>query len=81
MIYLRNFLEERFVTLTELSHHLGIDRSHLGKLINGKHKSRLSTIKFLAQGLSRVDGQEWIIHAQNIKKSIKNTENNNGIMK
>ena len=52
MIYLRNFLEDHFVTLTELSNHLGIDRSHLGKLINGKHKSRLSTIYDDKTGMS-----------------------------
>lgn len=71
MIYLRFILEDNFVSQNELSDLLGIERSHLGKLINGKHKSTLKTIKFLAQGLSKVDGQEWIIHAKKIRASME----------
>jgi transcriptional regulator with XRE-family HTH domain len=71
MQYVRRVLQENFSSQVELANHLGIERSHLGKLINGKHTPTNKTIKFLAQGLSRVDGQDWKEHANNIKNEVE----------
>ena len=73
MNYIRRILKQNFATQTELANHLGITRSHLGKLINGRQKMTDTTIKFLAEGLQRIDGQAWLIHANNIRDEENRT--------
>ena len=49
---------------------VGFCRRHLQKLNQGKNYPRPSTIKLLAMGLSRLDGNPWRDHAKEIKKSL-----------
>lgn len=71
MIYVRRILNDNFVTQVDLAKHLGIDRSHLNKLINGNHKPTMKTIRFLGQGLERIDGQPWQLHAKHIRDEVE----------
>ena len=57
---------------------VGFCRTHLWKLRKGAiAKPRLSTIKLLALGLSRLDGADWRDHAAAIKKSLTTTGDQN----
>ena len=73
MNYVRMILKQNFATQIELARHLGISRSHLGKLINGRQKMTVTTIKFLSQGLERIDGQTWLVHANHIRAEENKT--------
>ena len=68
--YILSILDAHFLTQADLARILGIDRGHLGKLISGKHTPTLRTIKFIAQGLERVDGQPWRVHGQILRGKL-----------
>ena len=70
MIYLKETLYYHCVSYNEFSRITGLASTHLSRLINGKHRPRLATIKIISMGLSRIDDQEWQIHANRIKEEI-----------
>tara|TARA_R110000751_G_scaffold168121_1_gene273942 strand:- start:621 stop:854 length:234 start_codon:yes stop_codon:yes gene_type:complete len=70
MIYLKETLYYHCVSLNEFSRITGLASNHISRLINGKHRPRLATIKLVAMGLSRIDLQDWQIHANRIKEEI-----------
>ena len=70
MNYIRRKLEENFISQNGFAKILGIENDHLCKLLSGKHKPYRRTIKFLAEGLERLDGLNWRIHAQHINQEI-----------
>lgn len=72
MNYLHSILKQNWITKSEFAEILGIERSHCYKLTNGKRKSYMKTIKFLAEGLERIDGTPWQKHADNIYNEIYN---------
>ena len=70
MIYVKETLYYHCVSLNEFSRITGLASNHLSRLINGKHRPRLCTIKLIAMGLTRVDDQDWQLHANKIKKEL-----------
>lgn len=70
MKYVKDKLVEYSFSVSEFGHLLGIDRSYLHKLLNKKHKPTPRTIRTIAQGLQRLDKQDWLVHVKNIKKDM-----------
>ena len=70
MNYVKRVLYDNVITQAEFARQLGISRSHLGHFLNDGRKNTIITIKFLAYGLAKIDGQPWYIHAKNIRDEV-----------
>lgn len=68
--YILRILKSHFMTQSDFAEVLGIDRSHLGKLINGKHKPSYKTMSEEFHGLARVDGTGWEEHRINMNQIL-----------
>lgn len=66
--YLAECLEENCCSHREFGDITGIDHSYISKIIKGKNKPTLKTIKLIAQGLERLDGVEWKEHARRMRE-------------
>ena len=71
MNYIKTILKEHLMSNGEFCRLLGLDRSHLQKLMKGIHKPTMKTIRLLAQGLERVDKQDWKYHAREIIEELE----------
>ena len=70
MNYIRKMLDENCISQNKFSKIIGIDQGSLSKLLRGKHKPTLETIKLIAMGLERLDQTPWKEHAANIKMEL-----------
>lgn len=70
MNYIRRILQENCISQNGFARILGIEKDHLSKLMNGKQRPYRRTVKFLAEGLERLDGLSWRIHARYINEEL-----------
>ena len=71
MNYIKTQLDKHFISNSEFSKLLGLDRSHLNKLMKGHHIPRRKTIRLIAQGLERLSGKNWQYHAREIIEELE----------
>ncbi len=65
--YLADFLELHCLSAREFAKVVGICHSYISKICKNKHRPHPRTRKLLAMGMQRIDGQDWILHAQKLK--------------
>ena len=65
-------LRERHISKTELADGINMDKSNLGKMLNGQHPFDLNLLDAIAEFL-HVDSEELIAQPKKKKKKRKNT--------
>jgi transcriptional regulator with XRE-family HTH domain len=71
MNHIRTILKEHFLSRNEYCKIMGLDPSHLLRLMKNHHKPTRKTIRLLAKGLERVDKQDWKYHAREITEELE----------
>lgn len=64
MNYIKRILSKHWIPMAEFAEILGVERSHCYKLLKCK---TYKTIRLVSEGLERIDGTPWKVHADNIK--------------
>lgn len=65
--YLAEWMDLHCLSLREFGKIVGICHSHLSKLCRQKHRPHPRTRREIAEAMQRVDGKDWMIHAQKLK--------------
>ncbi len=66
--YVLMILDKAFMTQSEFAAYLDMSASHLGHLISDNRRKENKTIRRLAFGLAAIDGQDWKLHAENLRR-------------
>lgn len=71
MSYIMRMLDEHYISIGEYSDLVGLDVSHVRRLLKGNNKPIRRTLRLLSQGLERIDGKNWRQHAKIISEELE----------